>query len=248
MTEIMAFFSIRFIYFTGDYMKKIIAAVFCSCIALGMLFRPQLVEMKDSMETKLFHPLSGVRIVLDPGHGGKDDGARADDAKEQTINLEIAKQTKAMLEEAGAKVTLTRDGAYDLASDGVKNRKRDDMKKRVNLINDKQIDLFISIHLNAYPSPAVRGTQVFFRKGDQAGEKLANMIQNHFREITKAKMVPKAGDYYILNETDKLGVLVECGFLSNPIDRKNLLQKDYQEKVANVLYVSIREYLQILDQ
>lgn len=248
MKKIMAFFSFFFIYFTGDHMKKIIAAGFCICIALGLLFRPQLVKMKDAMEVNLFHPLSGVRIVLDPGHGGKDDGARADEAKEQTINLEIAKLTKAMLEEAGASVTLTRDGAYDLASDGVSNRKRDDMKKRVNMINDKQIDLFISIHLNAYPSPAVRGTQVFFRKGDQGGEKLAKMIQNHFQEITKAKMVPKAGDYYILNETDKLGVLVECGFLSNPIDRKSLLQKDYQKKVANVLYVSIREYFQILDQ
>ena len=83
-----------------------------------------------------------------------------------------------MLEEAGAKVTLTRDGAYDLASDGVKNRKRDDMKKRVNLIQDKQIDLFISIHLNAYPDVYKRQNLRFIiRLTEEARE---SVVQGNF--------------------------------------------------------------------
>ena len=98
------------------------------------------------------HALDGVEIVLDPGHGGKDDGARSNEAKEQEINLKIAQKLKKLLEEGGAHVTMTRDGAYDLASEGASNRKREDMKKRIELINQDKTDLFMSIHLNSYPT------------------------------------------------------------------------------------------------
>ena len=69
---------------------------------------------------------------LQSAHGGKDDGARSNEAKEQEINLKIAQKLKKLLEEGGAHVTMTRDGAYDLASEGASNRKREDMKKRTD--------------------------------------------------------------------------------------------------------------------
>ena len=92
---------------------------------------------------------------------GKDDGARSNEAKEQEINLKIAQKLKKLLEEGGAHVTMTRDGAYDLASEGASNRKREDMKKRIELINQDKTDLFISIHLNSYPNTSVKGAQAF---------------------------------------------------------------------------------------
>lgn len=225
--------------------KKVIIGVVLGLLVI--LMHPLTAKMKDSIEIMAFQPLSGVTIVLDPGHGGKDNGAMAGDVKEQEINLSIAKKTKKLLENAGAKVILTRDGAYDLASSNATNRKREDMKKRSAIINDPKVDMFISIHLNSYPSTSVKGTQVYFRKGDEEAQRFANMIQNHFKEITDTKMVPKAGDFYLLNKTVKLGVLAECGFISNAQDRANLVQDDYQNKIAECLFDSVREYLDMLE-
>lgn len=196
-----------------------------------------------SLETK---PLTGVTIVLDAGHGGKDDGAKSGDVNEQEINLAITKQLETLLMDAGAKVTLTRDGDYDLADDGSGTRKRRDMTKRVDMINEEEVDLFLSIHLNAYPNNSVKGAQAFYKKGDEASKQFANIIQENLQDLTKTKMVTKTGDYFILNNSDKVGALVECGFISNGEDRSNLIQESYQKKVAETLYESVLEYLDFL--
>ena len=59
-------------------------------------------------------------------------------------------------------------------------------------------------------------------------------------------MTSKPGDYYILKNTEKIGVLVECGFLSNAEDKANLIEDNYQQKLAQTLYDSIVEYFQFL--
>lgn len=192
-------------------------------------------------------PLQGVQIVVDAGHGGKDDGARAEGVKEQEINLAISMKLKTALEQQGATVILTRDGAYDLASEGATNRKREDMKKRVAIINEEQVDLFISVHLNAYPNTSIHGAHAFYKKGDVAAQALAEIIQNQFNAITKDEKSSKTGDYYILNNTDKPGVLIECGFLSNESDRAKLIDEAYQQKLADALTNSVLEYLNVLN-
>lgn len=191
-------------------------------------------------------PLSGVVVVLDPGHGGKDDGARAEGVKEQEINLQIAQKVKAHLETAGATVQMSRDGAYDLASDGAENRKREDMKKRVAMINEEPTDVFISIHLNSYPNTAIQGAQAFYKKEDEASKTFAQLIQDGFNALTQNEKSIKTGDYYILNNTNRPGVLVECGFISNAEERAKLASDEYQEQIAIVLYESVCNYLDVL--
>jgi len=203
--------------------------------------------MKVQAENKKTNgPLDGVAIVVDPGHGGKDDGARNQDAKEQEINLAISLKLKAELEKQGATVVLTRDGAYDLASEGATNRKREDMKKRAALINQEPTDLFISVHLNAYPNVSIRGAHAFYRKDDEASKAFAQIVQKHLNALTQNEKSSKVGDYYILNETNRTGVLVECGFLSNEADRNLLMQETYQQKLAEELTNSVMEYLEVL--
>ena len=179
-------------------------------------------------------------------HGGKDDGARSNEAKEQEINLKIAQKLKKLLEDSGAHVTMTRDGAYDLASANASNRKREDMKKRVEIINNEKTDLFLSIHLNSYPNTSVKGAQAFYSPKNEVAKVFADIVQKHFKSLTRTKMTSKPGDYYILNNTAKIGALVECGFLSNPEDRANLIEDAYQQKVAQTLYDSILEYFNFL--
>lgn len=196
--------------------------------------------------SRTYHSLSGVCIVLDPGHGGKDDGARAGNAKEQEINLKIAKKLETLLKNNGASVTLTRDGAYDLASANATNRKREDMKKRMEIINADQTDLFLSIHLNAYPNTSVKGAQAFYEKDNEVSKVFADIIQKNFKKLTGTNMTSKTGDYYILNNAKKIGSLVECGFLSNDEDRSKLVTDEYQQDIAESLCNSIVEYFSFL--
>ena len=217
---------------------------FCAFVAMVVL-GSVLVQVHAQGEHKQ-GALSGVVIVVDPGHGGKDDGARSGDAKEQEINLAISMKLKSALEEQGAQVILTRDGAYDLASDGARNRKREDMAQRAAMINEDRVDLFISVHLNAYPNVAIHGAHTFYRKGDEASKALAQLLQERFNHLTEQEKAVKSGDYYILNETDKPGVLVECGFLSNEAERIKLMQEDYQQRLADAICEGIMEYLAVL--
>ncbi|WP_416326449.1 N-acetylmuramoyl-L-alanine amidase [[Eubacterium] hominis] len=219
----------------------IVALVATVCASTFMLSHIQHINaLRD------YKALSGVSVVLDPGHGGKDDGARTNDAKEQEINLKIAEKLKLLLSKDGASVTMTRDGAYDLASEQATNRKKEDMKKRVEMINQDQTDLFLSIHLNAYPNPSVKGAQAFYKKDNEVSRVFADIVQKNFKKLTGTKMTSKTGDYYILNNTNKIGALVECGFLSNEEDREKLKTEEYQQKVAQCLYESVLEYFQML--
>ncbi len=190
--------------------------------------------------------LDGVTIVLDPGHGGNDGGAKSIDVKEKDINLKITEKLKDLLKRNGANVVMTREGDYDLADDSADSRKKADMKKRVELINEEKTDLFLSIHLNAYPNPSVKGAQAFYAVENEISKVFANIVQNHLKGLTDTRMTSKPGDYYILKNTEKIGVLVECGFLSNAEDKANLIEDNYQQKLAQTLYDSIVEYFQFL--
>lgn len=232
--------------YNGDPMQKKHYIILGTLIALVMSVFFSRDMIADTLAVVSYQPLSGVTVVLDPGHGGKDNGAMSGDIHEQDINLAIAQKLQDKLQEAGASVQLTREGNYDLAKENAVNRKREDMKKRVAMINEDQPDVFLSIHLNAYPNASVKGAQAFYKKDDAASKQLADIIQSHLQELTGKKLSSKTGDYYILNETKKPGVLVECGFLSNAEDRELLVQESYQEKVAETLCQSILEYFQML--
>lgn len=217
-------------------------------IVIGVCTLAVITMMSVYAQTQTeYLPLKGVQIVVDPGHGGKDDGARAEGIKEQEINLAISIKLKTALEKQGATVLLTRDGAYDLASEGATNRKREDMKKRVAIINDQDVDLFISVHLNSYPNTSIHGAHAFYQKNDLASQTLADIIQKQFNAITGDEKSSKTGDYYILNNTKKPGVLIECGFLSNSEDRAKLNDPSYQETLAKGLTNSVLEFLNVLN-
>lgn len=220
-------------------------------LAVGMLCTLLFTTVFMSRVTKIsadkqMMPLQGVTIVLDAGHGGKDAGAQSGSIKEDVINLKIAKKTKALLEKSGAHVILTRDGDFDLASADAKNRKKEDMKKRMEIINHDDVDLFISIHLNSYPSPNVKGAQAFYQKDNEVAKTFATIVQKHLKKLTNTNMTSKPGDYYLLNNAQKIGTLVECGFLSNGEDRAVLITDEYQQDIAKTLYDSVREYFTFL--
>lgn len=185
-------------------------------------------------------------IYIDPGHGGPDGGGVGLFGEyEKEIVLEISLKLKKYLNQAGYNVLLTRYGDYDLA-DNVTNEKREDILRRVKLINESNCLLYVSIHANKFSDPTIHGAQTFYKDGRSDNKELAEFIQEAMVSIlqnTNRVAKPISGKYLIDN-TVKPGALVEVGFLSNPIEAKLLRDEFYQEKVAYAIHVGITSYLE----
>lgn len=204
------------------------------------------VQITQGLIHKAYKPYKGIVVVIDAGHGEPDGGARFRGVDEAKINLSITKKLKSELQQLGMKVILTREGNRDLANKSKGSRKRADMKKRVSIINEEKVDLFISIHMNSYADTSVKGPQVFYNKKDEDAFRFAKNIQKEVSNFSEIEKNVKAGDYYILNQSDKIGVLLECGFLSNPVERKNFQDEKYQQKFVVSIKKGVMNFLQLI--
>lgn len=193
-------------------------------------------------------PLSGKVIALDAGHGGPDGGAVSRQGLiEKDINLAIALYLRDYLQQAGAIVVMTREGDYDLAGDdtkGYSKRKTEDLKQRVRKIEEKQADLFVSIHMNSMPSNRWSGAQTFYYPNHEDNKGLADLIQEEVRiTLENTDRVAKTvNTVYLLQALRMPAVLVEVGFLSHPEESLLLGSDAYQRKVASSIYRGILRY------
>ena len=187
-------------------------------------------------------PLSGKIIVIDPGHGGKDPGTISDTTYESNINLAISKALEIELSKAGATVILTRNDDYDLSVPNARWRKKSDFDNRINLINDSKADIYLSIHLNYLTNSAYYGPQVFYDNKDT--ENLATIIQNTLNTNlnTDRKIKPIPSKTYMYDKLNVPGVLIECGFLSNPSEKSKLITEEYQQKLAILIKDALISY------
>lgn len=188
-------------------------------------------------------PLLGKVIYIDAGHGGIDPGAVYKDIHEADINLKISMSLANLLEKNGAIVLLTRTGDYDLSVNNAVNRKRSNLSRRANIINESNGDLYISIHLNSIASSTWKGAQVFYDDINPKNEKIAKLLQNALKkDLKSSREYKEMNNMYMYKRIKIPGVLVEVGFLSNDNERYLLLQKTYQDKVAKSLCGGIIEY------
>ncbi len=191
-----------------------------------------------------------VCIVVDAGHGGTDPGKIGiNDALEKDINLSLALKLRDILEKKDIKVVLTRDSDTALHSENATNKKAEDMQNRCALISETNPIFTISLHQNSYTTEDVKGAQVFYYEQSEEGKKLAEFIQASLVERVDPENTrsTKANDsYYLLKKTPTPTVIVECGFLSNPIEADLLLTEEYQEKLVRAIYMGIMDYLDTL--
>lgn len=182
-------------------------------------------------------------VYIDPGHGGFDGGATSVDKNtiEKDITLCTSLYLKTYLERTGIKVKLTRNKDEALAKN-----KKEDIHKRVKLINDSNCDIYISIHANAYPAESVKGSQTFYNTILEENATLATNIMNQLQQLdTSNKRVSKSiTGKYLLEHTNKVGCLVELGFLTNQTDLQNLKNDQYLQKVAFYIYLGIIQYFE----
>lgn len=186
-------------------------------------------------------------VIIDAGHGGADPGkVGINGALEKDINLQIAKKLQQFLEAEDVEVVLTRDSDAGLYDEGASNKKVQDMKRRVELIESTKPVLTVSIHQNSYHEEYVHGAQTFYYQGSEQSKALAEKIQQVLlNEVDKDNTrVAKANDsYYLLKKTSVPIVIVECGFLSNSEEAQKLSSDYYQEKLAWAVHLGILQYI-----
>lgn len=166
-----------------------------------------------------------IVVVLDPGHGGEDEGCSRNGVLEKDINLEIARAVETKLKEKGYQVVLTREGDVTRSKE-----------ERVDKANAAQGDLYISIHQNASETPEPDGMEVWYCSGrfGRENERLAELMQKYIvkkTEVRERELV-QTDSLYVIRESGMPSCLIETGFLSNAVERKKLTDPEYQEKMA----------------
>lgn len=214
--------------------KKMVSIVLILALCV-MLYKP------DQYMVSVSHSLSNKIIVLDPGHGGLDNGATFGKVHEDEINLQISYRIKEELESRGATVYMTRTDDQDMTKRNYNYSKQDDMYLRSMKIDSFKPDLFLSIHLNSAQASAW-GSQVFYYKNSEEGKRLAQCIHNHMKTLTNTRKNISSCSFYVLRATHSVGVLIECGFLSNINERGQLRNIAYQKKLARKICDGINEY------
>ncbi|MDE6314007.1 MAG: N-acetylmuramoyl-L-alanine amidase [Lachnospiraceae bacterium] len=230
---------------------SILGLMVCGCIFVYQLFHPKqvvagVIEKKlnytqetaggfyeeNDQQDKVFREdeetkdLSGMVIVLDAGHGGKDTGTMNGNVYEKDINIQMIHKLESMLKNTGATLVKTRDDDTFLS-----------LPERVDFTKQPEADLFVSIHCNYYEDDSqVCGLECYYDKSNKEGQAYAESIAS---EVKNSGIVQtrgaREGDYYVTRETTIPAVLIEIGYLSNREECSNLTNEEYLEQLASAL-------------
>ncbi len=220
-------------------------------VAAGLLFGAVLTINPILKTIGLVPEKNDYCVVVDAGHGMPDGGAVGIGGTiEQKINLEVSKKVEEVLMGKGIRVIMTRNDENSLSDekDGktLREMKKEDMNKRLNIIKESDADLFVSIHMNQFPEEKVNGLRLFFDRNHPETKELAQMMQERMSGVTGAKMYAvKTADQnlFLMKNPPVPAVLVECGFISNPEEEKKLNDEDYQSRLAWAIAEAVEIYL-----
>lgn len=196
---------------------------------------------KMAHSTMTVEQASDIKILIDAGHGGFDNGAVSDytNKTESQLNLEVAQKLKEELKQVGFQVEMTRDDSSALGDD-----KNSDMKNREALIYKSKADLLVSVHMNTHQDKSVNGPIVFYMPGSNRGNEVAALVQESMNDELDPKS-PKnaqAQNFMVLRAGNMPGILVECGFISNRDEAGKLSKDYYQKRIAKSISWGIIDY------
>ena len=219
-------------------------------LIFSILFASLYAENNTILTTST--PVTGHSIVLDAGHGLPDGGAENNTGlTEEKINLDIVLKLQKLLEASNCTIILTRsdeNGIYSTDAKTLREKKVSDLKNRVNIANNLEADIFVSIHLNKIAQRHYFGWQTFYKKNSEEGKNLSLSIQENLNssiQIENKRQPQTITGKYIIDNVKIPTVIVECGFLSNPTEAKLLEQDSYQEKIAWGIYTGIMDFFSI---
>lgn len=189
-----------------------------------------------------------VTIIIDPGHGGEDGGATScSGILESKYNLEISLRLNDLFHLLGFRTQMIRttDRSVYTSGETIAAKKVSDLRQRVKIVNETEDALLISIHQNTFSDSRYSGAQVFYGPEGE-GQRLASELQDAFCSSINPgsnRKSKKADGIYLMQHINCTGVLIECGFLSNPEEEAKLRSDDYQKKICCVIASSVGTFL-----
>ena len=235
-----------FIEFSSQFLA--FAAVFA---AVAVIFSSPSLKMTKEEAARIAdsEAVSGESlpvIVVDAGHGGADGGAVAMDGTcEKNINLNIAKDVRALLTSLGFECVMTREDDVMLSDGTGGSAKMSDLKQRVAMTDGKDC-IFVSIHQNKFPQDSCSGTQVYYSKNNPGSAVLAEAVQEcvrtYIQPLNTRRIKPAGSEIFVLDRCRVPAILIECGFLSNPAELLKLKDGEYQKTLACTIAASVASY------
>lgn len=187
-------------------------------------------------------------VIIDPGHGLPDGGTvSCTGVAESGINLEIAQRLEDLLHLLGYDTKMLRTTEDSIYTEGetIAQKKLSDLKQRVKLVGEAEKAILLSIHQNHYTDSRYSGGQMFW--ADTAGsEALAKELQKTFVTYLNpgsSRQAKKCEGIYLMEHVECPAVLVECGFLSNPVEEAKLRSAEYQKQVCCAIASAVSNYL-----
>ncbi len=187
-------------------------------------------------------------VIIDAGHGGVDGGATSCSGKlESAYNLEIALRLNDLMHLLGIHTKMVRTSDISVYTQGetIAAKKISDLKKRVKIVNETENAVLVSIHQNTFSDSKYSGAQVFYSpKGE--GQALAEQLQSVLIQTLNPgslRRSKRADGVYLMEHIEKTGVLVECGFLSNPEEDAKLRSDAYQKQLACVISATVSSFI-----
>lgn len=203
-----------------------------------------------AVNTAAEHVAHGKRktIIIDAGHGGIDGGATScTGVLESKINLEIALRLDDLFHLLGIPTQMIRktDSSIYTQGDTIAAQKVSDLKNRVSIINNTENSIVISIHQNYFQSSKYAGAQVFYGPAEGSEELAKSLQETLVTTINKGskRKTKKANGIYLMEHIRRPGILLECGFLSNPEEEHKLRSKEYQKNLCCVMASVCANYL-----
>lgn len=201
---------------------------------------------------------NGIVICVDPGHGFGDGGTTSEllgDVTEKDITLAIAKKLGSYLEAAGYEVIFTHDGETFPKTAIDDGNNLFNPNERVAYVNTLNIDLFVSIHCDSFPTNEnTKGTRIYYynevgaeakneRRAAFANALLAGIDESVGCDVKPSvRPMDSASAYRVIKGTNVTAVLVETGFVSNSDDAANMLTDEWRDKMAEGLFKGIDSY------
>lgn len=191
-----------------------------------------------------------LTVIVDAGHGGEDGGAQVGDVTEKDINLAVANKLSDILRLCGCRVVEIRDediSVYGDDAETLREKKVSDLKHRVQIVNESENNLLVSIHQNKFNNSTYSGTQLFYSTNNDNSRVLAEAIRqsvvSFLQNDNTRELKPSGSDIYLLDQAKVPAVIVECGFLSNDAERAKLLDDGYQSEMAYAIAMGVLAYI-----
>ncbi len=222
----------NWIAFVPFYLLTMLIIIGISCISSGAV-----TAIAQNTPIKRMH-----RIVIDAGHGGIDGGATScTGVLESKLNLEIAMRMQDISHLLGFETVMIRTTDTSIYTQGntIAAQKVSDLKERVRIANETEGAVLISIHQNTFSDSRYGGAQVFYSDSEES-KALAQRLQAAFPG--SKRQCKNARGVYLMEHIEVPGVLIECGFLSNPAEEELLRSAQYQSLLASIVVCTLSTY------